>query len=79
MNDEQFEKLISKIDILIKINASVILNEKSLKEQVLFLNSIGLSLTEIASMVSKKPTDIGQYLYRKKKKSKKKGEKNENK
>jgi len=67
MNEEQFEKLISKIDILIKINASVILNKKSLKEQVLFLNSIGLSLTEIASMVGKKPTDIGQYLYRKKK------------
>lgn len=67
MNDSQIQKLITKLDILIKINAKNLTLDKSFKEQVMLLNSIGIPLKEIAEIVNKKPTDIGQYIYRKKK------------
>jgi len=62
-------EIVKRLDILIKLSARNLIVEKSLKEQVILLNSIGLTLKQIAEIVNKKPTDIGQYLYRKKKTS----------
>lgn len=66
MNEAQFNQLINKIDILTKLVAINSLSEKPLKDQVLLLHSLGLPISEIAQILNKKMTDIGQYIYRKK-------------
>ncbi len=66
LNEAQFNQLINKIDIPTKLVAINSLSEKPLKEQVLLLHSLGLPISEIAQILNKKMTDIGQYIYRKK-------------
>ena len=66
MDEVQFNKLVSKLDIITKLVAFNALQGKILKDQVITLHSMGIPLSDIANIVGKKPTDIGQYLYRKK-------------
>lgn len=71
MDKQQFDQLMDRLNTISKLLALNVTQNKSLKEQVLMLYSAGLQLSEIANIVGKKPTDIGQYIYRKKKPSQK--------
>ncbi|MDE1845063.1 MAG: hypothetical protein KGI10_07025 [Thaumarchaeota archaeon] len=68
MNEDQFNELMKKLEILNKLVAFNIISGKKLKEQVTTLYALGIPITDIATIVGKKPTDIGQYIYRKKSK-----------
>lgn len=51
MNDKQFDVLIEKLDILIKLTAMNILKDKNKTEQVGILSSLGFRPKEIALIV----------------------------
>lgn len=53
MNDDQFEKLMKKIDILIKLTAMNTFGDRNLKEKVQMLSGLGLKPIEIARVLGK--------------------------
>ena len=61
MNDEiaidekQFRELISKLDVLIKLNAASLFQGKPLTESVPFLSNLGLQPKEIARILGASP------------------------
>ena len=65
MNDQQFKLLMDKFDILTKVTVMSALQNKSLKEQVQTLHSVGMPISEISKLLDRRMTDLGQYLYRK--------------
>lgn len=53
MNDDQFEKLLEKMDILIKLTAMNTYGDRNLKEKVQMLSGLGLKPIEIAHVLGK--------------------------
>ena len=70
LDKNQFELLIKKIETMEKLFAINLIKDKSVKEQVEMLYSMGIPISEIGIILNKKTTDIGQYVYRKPKKNK---------
>lgn len=64
MNDEQFEKLTKRIDILIKLTALSTLRDKSLREKVKALSGLGLKPLEIARVIDKSRNYVDVVLHR---------------
>lgn len=50
MNNEQFEKLIGKIDMLIKLTALSILKDKSIRDKVRSYMDWGLNLAKLLEL-----------------------------
>jgi len=71
MNDDQFEKLIGKMDILIKLTALNSLGDKKLKEKVQILYGLGLQPKEIARVLEKSRNNIYVTLHNIKKEEEK--------
>lgn len=67
MNDEQFDQLIKKLDILTKLISVNLIQGKKLSEQVRLLYSAGIPISEVAEILGTKTDNISQYVYRKKK------------
>lgn len=63
MNNEQFEKLIGKIDVLIKLTALSILKDKSIKDKVKILYGLGLKPIEIARVIDRSKNQVYVTLY----------------
>lgn len=53
MSDKQFEMLVERIDILIKLTALSTLKDKTPKEKVRTLSGLGLKPLEIARVIDK--------------------------
>jgi hypothetical protein len=51
MNDTQFEKMMTKLDLLIKITASNIFKDKPLNDSIVFLIKLGFGNTDIAEIL----------------------------
>lgn len=68
MNDKQFKQFMDKLDVLTKLTAINIIQNKSIKEQVQTLHSANIPISEISKLLDRKMTDLGQYVYRKPKK-----------
>jgi transposase-like protein len=63
MNNEQFEKLIGKIDMLIKLTALSILKDKSIKDKVKILYGLGLKSGEIARVIDRSKNQVYVTLH----------------
>jgi DNA-directed RNA polymerase specialized sigma24 family protein len=67
-----------KMDILIKLTAANVIQNKDFKEQVRLLSSVGLQPKEIADILGKTPNNVRVTLsFIRKEKNKKKGESQE--
>lgn len=64
MNDKQFEKLIERIDILIKMTALNTLRDKTPKEKVRTLSGLGLKPLDIARVIDKSRNYVDVTLHR---------------
>ncbi len=64
MDDRQFAELSKKMDIVIKLLASNVVQGKNLTQQATMLSAIGLEIKDIALNVNKDPHLISQTLYR---------------
>jgi len=72
MSDET-RIMIDKLDILIKLTAANVIQEKDFKDQVRLLSSVGLQPKEIAEILGKTPNNVRVTLTMiRKEKSKKK-------
>jgi len=71
MNEDQFEKLIERIDVLIKLTALNVLKDKSAKEKVEILSGLGLRPFEIARVIEKSRNYVDVILHRIRKKEEK--------
>lgn len=63
MNNDQFEKLIGKIDVLIKLTALNILKDKSIKDKVKILYGLGLKPIEIARVIDRSKNQVYVTLH----------------
>lgn len=76
MNDKQFAELSKKMDTVIKLLASNLVQGKNLTQQAVLLSAMGLERKDIALILDKDPALISQSLYQaKKSKGSKKEEK----
>jgi hypothetical protein len=76
MEKTQFEQLMRKLDIAIKLLAAYAVQGKGLTEQVLALSSAGLETGDIAQILGKDQHLVSQSLYQaKKSRAGKEGEK----
>jgi hypothetical protein len=67
MEDEQFTELSKKLDMIIRLLASNLLQGKNLTRQAVLLSEIGLERKEIALILNKHPDLIRATLYQAKK------------
>lgn len=74
MNEQQHKELIKKLDTLIKVNTSMLVEGKEFREQVQLLTNLGLTPKEIADVTGKTANNVSVTLnqLKKKKKSNKK-------
>jgi hypothetical protein len=63
MDDKQFSELSEKIDTIIKLLASSLVQGKNLTQQALVLSAIGLERKEIAVILDKDADLISATLY----------------
>lgn len=63
MNDDQFQIMDSKIDVIIKLLAIGATKDKSLKEQVAILSSAGLQPKQIGAMLGKTSHHISVIIH----------------
>jgi transposase-like protein len=75
MDKKQFDELMRRLDIAIKLLASNSVQGKGLTEQVLTLYSAGLETGDIAQILGKDQHLVSQTLYQAKKAREKKGTK----
>jgi len=64
MDARQFAELSKKMDIVIKLLASNVVQGKNLTQQAAMLSAIGLEIKDIALILDKDPHLISQTLYR---------------
>jgi hypothetical protein len=60
MSKEQFEQLISKLDVLIKVTAANAFKGKSKEESILALSELGFGNTEIAVILGTTANYVGK-------------------
>jgi len=72
MNDEIEYRIIDRLNILIKLSALNILNDKEFKEQVRILSNIGLKPKEMAEILGKTPNNVRVMLSYVRKKARRK-------
>ncbi len=74
MNETQFKILADKIDLLIRINAAKVIEDKEFSEQIKVLSQVGLKPAEIAEITGKTANNVRvMQNYLKKKGGKKNG------
>lgn len=79
MNDDQFQQLTEKIDILIKIIAASSLGDKDPKEKIKILSGLGLKPVEISRVIDKTQNYVNVALFRIRKEEEKQSQNYENK
>lgn len=75
MSDKQFNNLMQKLDILIKLTAFNLLKDKNKTEQIMILADLGLERQDIANIVGTTPSTVSVTLSQMKQKKKKTQEK----
>ena len=75
MDNQQFEKLMKKIDLLVKLTSLSVIGNKKFKEQVRILDALGLKPKEIAKILGKTSNQVRVTLHglRKEESSQEKG------
>jgi transcriptional regulator len=63
MSNEQFEKLMDKLDTLIKVTAASAFQGKSMTDSIVFLADLGLGNSEIASILGTTPAYVNKVKY----------------
>jgi hypothetical protein len=63
MDEKQFKQLMNKLDILIKLLVSYVVEGKELKYQVSILSSFGFQPKQIADILGKTPNHIRVILH----------------
>ena len=79
MNDDQFQQLTEKIDVLIKLIALNSLGDKDPKEKVRILSGLGLKPIEISRVIDKTQNYVNVTLFRIRKEEDKQLENNDDK
>jgi hypothetical protein len=64
MEDRQFKQLMIRLDTITKLLAASLPQEMTLTEKTLLLHGVGLSSTQIASMIGTTPAYVGTALAR---------------
>lgn len=67
MSKEQFERLLSKLDTLIKVSAASAFHGKSKEESILILSDLDFGPTEIAKVLGTTPAYVNKVKYEAKK------------
>jgi hypothetical protein len=62
MTERQFNLLIEKIDLLIKINSAGFIQNLNFNEQVQILSNLGLSPKEIGDITGRTPNNVSVTL-----------------
>ena len=75
MNEEQFREMMSKLDTLIKITVSNVLQGKPLTDSIIILSNLGIGNTEIANILGTSANYVGVIKSKSKKAKLKKNEK----
>jgi len=75
MSDKQFNNLMQKLDILIKLTAFNSLKDKNKTEQIIILADLGFERQDIANIVGTTPLTVSVTLSQMKQKKKKTQEK----
>jgi len=70
MDDEQYDGLTKKLDLLIRLTAIAAVRGLSVTEQIRLLDSAGLRPAEIARILNKTPNTVRVLLFGIKKKKK---------
>lgn len=73
MSNEQFERLMNKLDALIKLTAVNVSQGKTIAEVALLFSDFGFQNKEIAAILGKTPHHISEVKYEAGKERKKKG------
>lgn len=68
MTDENFDRIEAKLDIIIRLLAKQIVGEKTNTEAAPYLHKLGLSPSEIASILDSTPGAVSKYVSEAKKK-----------
>ncbi|MCH7964388.1 MAG: hypothetical protein IH852_10685 [Bacteroidetes bacterium] len=77
MNPDQFSIIESKLNIVIKLLALQAIGDKEYRQQVMFLDSIGLQPKEIAELIGKTANNVKVTLHLIRKSQQKGGKKDE--
>jgi len=72
MSDEHYNEINKKLDIITKLLATQLIQEKDYREQAQLLNNIGMQPKDIASLTGKTVNNVTVTLHLIKKNSKKK-------
>jgi hypothetical protein len=72
MSEEQYNEISKKLDIITKLLATQLIQEKDYREQAQLLNNIGMQTKDIASLTGKTVNNVTVTLHLMKKNSKKK-------
>ena len=78
MNESQYEEINRKLELIIKLLSTQIVNGKDYREQVFLLDKIGLKPKEIADITGKTPNNVKVTLHLIKKSLKKTPRKTKN-
>jgi len=73
MSNEQFERMMNRLDTLIKITAINAFQGKSITEVVRILSSLGFNNKDIAMILGTTSASVATIKYQSKKQRKKKG------
>lgn len=74
MKDDQFQQLIEKMDIIIKLTALNGLGDKDPKDKIRILSGLGFRPIEIARIIEKTPNSVYVALHRLRKEEEKQSE-----
>ncbi len=72
MDNNQFEKLIEKLDIIIKLTALYVVKDMKVKEQVQLLDDLGIKPSDIARILGKTQNYVNVTLHKIRKEESKK-------
>lgn len=74
MTESQYHEILNKLDIISKLLATQVIQDKDYRDQVYLLNSVGLQPKDIAELTGKTANNVTVtlHLIRKKKSKKKK-------
>ena len=70
MNEEQFKEIAEKMNVLIRLMASIVVKDmKTQKEKILYLSSLGFGPTDIARFLGTTSNTVNVALSQSRKKS----------
>jgi transcriptional regulator len=65
-NEKELNKIVQRLDTLIKLSALTLLKDKTKKDQILLLSEVGMERNQIADIVGTTPLSVSVVISRNK-------------